>query len=280
MLGLLRQDWQARLNAIPKKSPRVLRPAAVSRGFAGLLVEARSDLLPHDDVVVNAIARFLEMPAIIPSSRTIRLQFGFRQRELFERLSRLPSVTCVPYDVPASYLIERLLRLLYLHRDHRISGRTRRTLFCSSPRPITPTRSITCMFAILAKSTASSIGSSTMAPAGQTSQAARQADRQKTGGRGRDRGITFTWKKFRSGRCRMPGRRRRSLSPNRFNRYLPLVHEEVGMAGRTAGLGESVPRRVQCGLVCESGQPSIRWAGRSAFFRQMVCVQSRQGTNR
>ena len=33
------------------------------------------------------------------------LQFGFRQRELFERLSKLPFVTLVPYDVPANLLI-------------------------------------------------------------------------------------------------------------------------------------------------------------------------------
>jgi hypothetical protein len=35
------------------------------------------------------------------------LQFGFRQRELFERLSKLPHVTLVPYEVPAGLLIEQ-----------------------------------------------------------------------------------------------------------------------------------------------------------------------------
>jgi hypothetical protein len=35
------------------------------------------------------------------------LQFGFRRRELFDRLSRLESVTCVPYEVPANVLIEK-----------------------------------------------------------------------------------------------------------------------------------------------------------------------------
>ena len=35
------------------------------------------------------------------------LQFGFRQRELFERLSKLPLGHLVPYDVSANFLLER-----------------------------------------------------------------------------------------------------------------------------------------------------------------------------
>lgn len=64
------------------------------------------DMLAHDDVIV----RYCEVLGNAGYHVFIKdhpLQFGFRQRELFERLSRLPTVTCVPYDVTANYLIER-----------------------------------------------------------------------------------------------------------------------------------------------------------------------------
>ena len=64
------------------------------------------DLLPHDDVVV----RYCEVLGKAGYHTFVKdhpLQFGFRRRELFERLSKMPSVTCVPYDVPATYLIEK-----------------------------------------------------------------------------------------------------------------------------------------------------------------------------
>jgi len=105
VLGLLRQDWQARLEAVPKNR----------RVFCGLQLFPEAsldywlrsqDLLAHDDVVV----RYCEVLGEAGYHTFIKdhpLQFGFRQRELFERLSKMPSVTCVPYDVPATYLIEK-----------------------------------------------------------------------------------------------------------------------------------------------------------------------------
>ena len=62
------------------------------------------DMLAHDDVLV----RYCEVLGEAGYRIFVKdhpLQFGFRQRELFERLSKLPFVTLVPYDVPANLLI-------------------------------------------------------------------------------------------------------------------------------------------------------------------------------
>jgi hypothetical protein len=105
VLGLLRKDWQARLDAVPKNR----------RVFYGLQLFPEAsldywlkspDMLDHDDAVV----RYCEVLGNAGYHTFIKdhpLQFGFRRRELIERLSRMPSVTCVPYDVTANYLIER-----------------------------------------------------------------------------------------------------------------------------------------------------------------------------
>ncbi len=105
VLGFLRKDWQTILDAVPKNR----------RVFLGLQLFPEAsldywlkspDMLAHDDVIV----RYCEVLGNAGYHTFIKdhpLQFGFRQRELFERLSKLSSVTCVPYDVTANYLIER-----------------------------------------------------------------------------------------------------------------------------------------------------------------------------
>jgi hypothetical protein len=105
VLGFLQRDWQAKLESIPKDR----------RVFCGLQLFPEAsldywlrshDMLAHDDVIV----RYCEVLGHAGYHTFVKdhpLQFGFRRRALFDRLSRLPSVTCVPYDVPANYLIER-----------------------------------------------------------------------------------------------------------------------------------------------------------------------------
>jgi hypothetical protein len=61
-------------------------------------------MLAHDDVLVR-YCEVLSRAGYRIFVKDHPLQFGFRQRELFERLSRLPFVTLVPYDVPANLLI-------------------------------------------------------------------------------------------------------------------------------------------------------------------------------
>jgi hypothetical protein len=104
VLRLLQKDWQTRLEAIPKHR----------RVFCGLQLFPEAsldywlrshDMLAHDDVVVR-YCKVLGNAGYHTFVKDHPLQFGFRRRELFERLSRIPSVTCVPYEVPASYLIQ------------------------------------------------------------------------------------------------------------------------------------------------------------------------------
>ncbi|KJC36623.1 hypothetical protein UP09_28660 [Bradyrhizobium sp. LTSP885] len=103
VLGLLDHDWDGRVSEVPRDR----------RVFLGLQLfpEASMDywlssqrMLAHDDVVV----RYCEVFGGAGYRVFVKdhpLQFGFRQRELFERLSKLPGVTLVPYDVPANLLI-------------------------------------------------------------------------------------------------------------------------------------------------------------------------------
>ncbi len=105
VLDMLRDDWQQRLEAVPKER----------RVFIGLQLypEASLDywlpshaMLQHDDVVL----RYCEVLGRADYHIFVKdhpLQFGFRQRELFDRLSKLPFATCVPYDVSANFLIEQ-----------------------------------------------------------------------------------------------------------------------------------------------------------------------------
>ena len=103
VLGLLDHDWDKRLAEAPRER----------RVFLGLQLfpEASMDywlasrrMVAHDDVVM----RYCEVLGRAGYRIFIKdhpLQFGFRQRDLLERLSKLRCVTLVPYDVPANLLI-------------------------------------------------------------------------------------------------------------------------------------------------------------------------------
>jgi hypothetical protein len=105
VLDLLHKDWRERLDAVPKER----------RVFCGLQLfpEASLDywlesyeMLQHDDVVVRYCEVFGEA-GYHTFVKDHPLQFGFRQRELFERLSKMPYVTIVPYDVSANLLLDQ-----------------------------------------------------------------------------------------------------------------------------------------------------------------------------
>jgi len=105
VLGLLDRNWEHRLAELPRER----------RVFIGLQLfpEASMDywlkspeMLDHDDVVV----RYCEVLGRAGYRIFVKdhpLQFGFRQRELFERLSKLAFVTLVPYEIPANQLIKQ-----------------------------------------------------------------------------------------------------------------------------------------------------------------------------
>jgi hypothetical protein len=103
VLDMVARDWEASLKAVPRER----------RVFLGLQLFPEAsmdywlrspDMLPHDDVIV----RYCEVLGEAGYHTFVKdhpLQFGFRQRDLFERLSKLPFVTLVPYDVPANLMI-------------------------------------------------------------------------------------------------------------------------------------------------------------------------------
>jgi hypothetical protein len=103
VLGLLQKDWQAKLDAVPKNRRVFCGLQLFPEASLDYWLKSR-DMLAHDDVVL----RYCEVLGETGYHTFVKdhpLQFGFRQRELLERLSKLPFVTLVPYDVPASQLI-------------------------------------------------------------------------------------------------------------------------------------------------------------------------------
>ncbi len=96
-------DWEARL----------LATARSRRVFFGLQLvpEASLDywlndlsLLDNEDVILD-ICNVLSNAGFILFIKDHPLQFGFRKRDLIQRLAKLPAVVLVPYHVPAVQLL-------------------------------------------------------------------------------------------------------------------------------------------------------------------------------
>jgi hypothetical protein len=104
VLGLLDRNWEARLDKVPHERRVFLGLQLFPEASLDYWLRSR-DMLAHDDVIV----RYCEVLGGAGYRVFVKdhpLQFGFRQRELFERLSKMPFVTFVPYEVPANLLIE------------------------------------------------------------------------------------------------------------------------------------------------------------------------------
>jgi hypothetical protein len=103
VLKLLDHDWEKRLAYVPRERRVFLGLQLFPEASMDYWLKSR-DMLAHDDVLL----RYCEVLGRAGYRIFVKdhpLQFGFRQRELFERLSKLPFVTLVPYDVPANLLI-------------------------------------------------------------------------------------------------------------------------------------------------------------------------------
>lgn len=101
--NLFNHDWEALLAATPRDK----------RIFIGLqlLPEASLDywlndlsLLDNEDVTLN-ICQVLSQAGFTLFVKDHPLQFGFRKRDLIQRLVKLPNVVLVPYCVPATALL-------------------------------------------------------------------------------------------------------------------------------------------------------------------------------
>lgn len=103
VLGMLDRQWRDRLESVPREK----------RVFLGLQLfpEASLDywlrdraMLEHDDVMLK-YCEVLGARGFHLFVKDHPLQFGFRQRELLQRLRAKPNVTLVPYEVPAQLLL-------------------------------------------------------------------------------------------------------------------------------------------------------------------------------
>ena len=101
----LDQNWETKLDAITHDRRVFLALSVTPEAAISYWVE-QLDLIDEGAVFERAVE------ALIAAGYHIFVkdhpsQFGFRKRELVERLARVPGVTFVPYDVPAKTLIDR-----------------------------------------------------------------------------------------------------------------------------------------------------------------------------
>lgn len=103
VLGLLDPKWEMRLRQVPQDRRVFLGLQLFPEASMDYWLKSR-DMLQHDDVIVRYCG-VLGGAGYHTYVKDHPLQFGFRQRGLMQRLSKIPSVTLVPYDVPAGVLI-------------------------------------------------------------------------------------------------------------------------------------------------------------------------------
>jgi hypothetical protein len=102
-LRLLDQNWELQIGLVPRERRVFLGLQLFPEASMDYWLKS-NDMLAHDDVVVR-YCDVLSRAGYRVFVKDHPLQFGFRQREILERLSKLPCVTLVPYDVPANILI-------------------------------------------------------------------------------------------------------------------------------------------------------------------------------
>lgn len=105
VLRLIDRNWERFLSEQPRERRVFLGLQLFPEASMDYWLTSQ-DMLAHDDVVV-LYCQVLGGAGYRIFVKDHPLQFGFRQRELFERLARLPNVTLVPYDVPANLLIAK-----------------------------------------------------------------------------------------------------------------------------------------------------------------------------
>ncbi|WP_041345072.1 hypothetical protein [Nitrobacter winogradskyi] len=103
VLSFMNPAWEARMRDVPRDRRVFLGLQLFPEASMDYWLNSQ-DMLQHDNVIV----RYCEVLGGAGYHIYVKdhpLQFGFRQRGLMQRLSKLPSVTLVPYDVPAGVLI-------------------------------------------------------------------------------------------------------------------------------------------------------------------------------
>jgi hypothetical protein len=104
VLGLLDRNWETRLAEVSREKRVFLGLQLFPEASMDYWLASR-DMLAHDDVVIR-YCEVLGRAGYLVFVKDHPLQFGFRQRELFQHLAKLPYVVLVPYEVPAGLMIE------------------------------------------------------------------------------------------------------------------------------------------------------------------------------
>ena len=103
ILTMCDHDWRAKLDAVPIERRvffglQLFPEASIDYWIRNL------DLIDHENVVVEAATAYSEAGFTI-LVKDHPLQFGFRQVRLLERLTSVPNVVLVPYDVSGNDLL-------------------------------------------------------------------------------------------------------------------------------------------------------------------------------
>jgi hypothetical protein len=105
VLRMLDRNWESRLDEVPRERRVFLGLQLFPEASLDYWLNAR-DMLAHDDVVMRYCEELGQAGYRI-FVKDHPLQFGFRQREIFERLSNLSYVILVPYEVTAGEMIQK-----------------------------------------------------------------------------------------------------------------------------------------------------------------------------
>ena len=103
ILRMCDQDWRMKLDAVPVEK-RVLFGLQLFPEAAIDYWIRSVDLIDHENIVVEAASAYSKAGYTI-LVKDHPLQFGFRQVRLLERLTALPKVIVVPYDVSGNDLL-------------------------------------------------------------------------------------------------------------------------------------------------------------------------------
>lgn len=103
ILGLLDQDWQARIAGYPREKRLFLALQLFPEASIDYWIDDLG-LVDHENMLVEAAQAFSAAGYCV-IVKDHPLQFGFRQCQLIDRLKALPGVVMVPYEVSGNALL-------------------------------------------------------------------------------------------------------------------------------------------------------------------------------
>lgn len=103
IIGMMDDDWQARLEAVPRERRVLFGLQLLPEASIDYWVDDL-DLIDHEAMLVET-ARLLTAAGYLVVVKDHPLQFGFRQTQMIADLKALPNVVMVPYEVNGNALL-------------------------------------------------------------------------------------------------------------------------------------------------------------------------------